>query len=57
MQGLNRLLDMPLVGFVNHCAEDFSILTAISSQPIPFWLAVARFLERMEASPRAGWAK
>jgi hypothetical protein len=36
VQGLNRLLDLPLMGFVNHCAEDFSILTAISSQPIPF---------------------
>ena len=36
VQGLHRLLDLPLVDFVNHCAENFSILTAISSQPIPF---------------------
>ena len=36
VQGLNRRLDLPLMGFVNHCAGDFSILTAISSQPIPF---------------------
>ena len=38
VQGLHRLLDLPLMDFVNHCAENFSILTAISSQPIPFFL-------------------
>ncbi len=56
MQDLNRLLDLPLMGFVDHCAEDFSTLTAIS-QPIPFLSAVTRFLERREAITRAGWAK
>ena len=36
VQDQHRLLDLPLMGFVDYCAEDFSILTAISSQPILF---------------------